>query len=118
MELPAIVSKMYELANWIILKISKMSKEQKYILGSRIENQALDILDSLIEASLIGDSESKLKILAKTNINLEKLRFGFRIINDQRLINEKSYFYFNEKIIEIGRDLFSWIKFIESKRNS
>ncbi len=42
----------YNFCAWLLPKISKFQKDQRYLLGARLENAALDILEYLINASV------------------------------------------------------------------
>ena len=41
---PAIVEHHYTFCAWLLPKISKFQKDQRYILGTRLQNAALDTL--------------------------------------------------------------------------
>ena len=51
-EMPPIVEQYYEFCAWLLPKVSKFEKDQKYILGTRLQNAALDALDLIINAAL------------------------------------------------------------------
>lgn len=102
-----LVTKTYDLILWILPKLGKFPKEQRFLLAERIENSLLDILELLIEASF---SKEKLEILRKINLRLEKLRFLVRISKDMRFINVNSYEFSSRSINEIGKMIGGWIK--------
>jgi len=104
---PSIVTKVYDLLLWILPKLAKFPKDQRYILGQRIENGLLDILEILIEASF---TKEKLSLLRKANLNLEKFRFLARLSKDMRYINLNAYEYQAKLVNEIGKMLGGWIK--------
>jgi len=45
------ITKLYDYTLWLIPKLGKFPRSQKYLLADRIENLLLDILDLLIEAA-------------------------------------------------------------------
>lgn len=102
-----IIQKTYDLILWIIPKIGRFPKNQKFILGDRIENGLLDFLGYLIEAEY---SKKKLGTLHKANVEFEKIRMLIRMTNDLHLLGLDGYQYCSEKIVEIGRMLGGWIK--------
>jgi hypothetical protein len=50
--LPGIVEHHYNFCTWLLPKISKFQKDQRYLLGTGLENGALDMLEYLINASV------------------------------------------------------------------
>lgn len=45
------ITKLYDLLLWMIPKLEKFPRSQKFLLGERIETLMLDILERLIEAA-------------------------------------------------------------------
>ena len=45
------ITKLYDFLLWIILKLEKFPRSQKFLIADRIEAVLLDVLDLLIEAS-------------------------------------------------------------------
>ena len=106
-EPPVVITKVYDLLLWMIPKLAKFPKNQRYLLGQRIENGLLDILEILIEASF---TKEKLNLLRRANLNLEKLRFLIRLAKDMHYINLAAYEYQAKATNEIGKMLGGWIK--------
>ncbi|MBN2090181.1 four helix bundle protein [candidate division KSB1 bacterium] len=71
---------------YFLPKIEKMPRNYKFIIGDRIIKIQLDFLELLIEAYYSRVKESKLTILHKANIQLEKLRHLMQICVDMRFI--------------------------------
>ncbi len=67
------ITKLYDYIKWIIPKLEKFPRNQKFLLGDRIESLLLDILDLLIEASY---SRKKTIALQAANLNLEKFTWN------------------------------------------
>lgn len=102
-----VVTKIYDLVLWVLPKLTKFPRDQKFLLGDRIENTLLDCLELLIEATY---SKEKTVILRKVNLKLEKLRFLWRISKDMRYINVKSYEFAARAVNEIGKMVGGWIR--------
>lgn len=102
-----VVEKHYKLILWMLAKISKFPKDQRFLLADRIERILLDILEMLIEAVY---SKQKREILIKVNLKLDVLRFMMRIAKDMRYVNLKGYDFFCQSALEIGRMVGGWIK--------
>ena len=82
-EVDAII-KLYDFLLWMIPKLEKFPRSQKFLLGDRIENLMLDILELLIDAAY---SKQKQQTLRTANLNLEKLLYMVRLSKDPKLIN-------------------------------
>lgn len=104
---PVVVSKTYDLIIWWLPKLAKFPRDQRFLLGDRIENILLDILEDLIDATY---TKEKADILRQANLKLEKLRFMVRIANDMHFINIASYEFASKGINEIGKMVGGWIK--------
>ncbi|MFA5780467.1 MAG: diversity-generating retroelement protein Avd [Elusimicrobiota bacterium] len=102
-----IIPKTYDFILWIIEKINKFPRSQKFVLGDRIEHYLLDILDMLIEAQY---SKEKVAILRLANLKLEKIRYLIRISKDLRYIDLKAYEFSASSVNEIGKMLGGWLK--------
>lgn len=104
---PVVVTKTYDLTLWILPKLAKFPRDQRFLLGDRIENMLLDILEDLIDATY---TKEKMNILRRANLKLEKLRFMVRMANDMHYINIGSYEYVSRGINEVGKMVGGWIK--------
>ena len=102
-----IFQKMYDFLLWLYLTVKKFPKNEKYILGERIEKTALNVIEGIIASNCEFDKKETLK---KTNIELEKLRIFIRLAKDQKLINFRKYELASKMINEIGRMLGGLIK--------
>ncbi len=104
---PAIVQKMYDIILWMMPLIEKFPKNKRYTIGSRMENVLLEILDLLVEASY---SRSKIALLKRANLDLEKFRFLARLAKDLKFVDLRRYKYISEILDEVGSMLGGWIK--------
>jgi len=57
LKLPPIVEQYYEFCVWLLPKVSKFKKDQKYILGTRLQNSALESLELILSAALSSKKE-------------------------------------------------------------
>jgi len=101
------VPKLYDVIAWLLVRVEKFPRSQKFTLGDRIVNIALDILDTLIEATY---TRKRLPLLQKANVQLEKLRFLIRLCHDFKLLSAKQYAYISHEINEVGKLVGGWIK--------
>jgi hypothetical protein len=102
-----IIPKMYDLIIWTIRKIEKMPRDQKFILGDRLENTMLETLDLLIEANFTHERAGLLK---DANMRIEKTRYLYRMLFDLHYVSMDQFEYFSGKITEIGRMVGGWRK--------
>jgi len=102
------VGKLYDLILWTLPIISRMPRSHKFTIGDRMENLLLDTLELLIEATYTRDG--KRDLLRKANLNLEKLRYMFRLCKDIELVNLKRYEHASRCINEVGKLVGGWIK--------
>ena len=52
---PVVITKHYNLLLWLMKQVPKFPRSHKFVLGDRIQNHALDILECLLEAAF-GDT--------------------------------------------------------------
>jgi len=98
---------MYQFMLWVVPTIDDFPRARKFVLGDRIENAALDVLDSLIAATY---SRGRDQYLADANLGLERLRFFMRMSQELRLIDMKRYEFAARSIDDIGRMVGGWTK--------
>lgn len=101
------LEKTYQFLLWLIPALEKFPKSQKFLLGDRMQTLALDVQESLIEATY---SKSPAPHLLVCNLHLEKLRFLFRLAMDLRYMDLKRYEFAARAIDEIGRLVGGWLK--------
>jgi len=101
------VPKLYDVVMWLVSRVEKFPRSQKFTLGDRIVNLGLDILELLIEATY---TRERLLLLRQANVQLEKLRYLIRLCHDFKLISTKQYKYISGEINEVGKRIGGWIK--------
>jgi len=106
---PGIVEHHYTFCVWLLPKISKFQKDQRYILGTRLQNAAVDTLEYLINAS-VSEGATKEEWLTKACQRLEHLRFLLRLSYSIKMINSKVYEHGSGRLVETGKMLGGWVK--------
>ena len=101
------LEKTYRFLLWMIPAVEKFPKSQKLLLGDRMQTLALDVQESLIEATY---SKSPTAHLLTCNLRLEKLRFLFRLAMDLRYLDLARYEFAVKAIDEIGRLIGGWLR--------
>jgi len=102
-----VVDKIYDFILWVIPKLEKFPRSQKFLLADRIENMSLDILEFLIEANY---SQKRAELLERVNLKIDKLRFLMRIAQDIKCIDLRAFEYQARAVDEIGRMVGGWRK--------
>ncbi|MFN5538270.1 MAG: diversity-generating retroelement protein Avd, partial [Planctomyces sp.] len=103
-ELP-VIREWYELTTWLLPKISKFPRDQKFLLGDRLQSLLLDVLDLLIEAKFRRD---RIGVLDQINVQLEKLRFLLRLCHDLGLLHSKAIGDCTQRLLQIGTQIGGW----------
>jgi hypothetical protein len=101
------LEKWYQFLCWLTPTVEKFPKAQKFVLGDRIQNGALDVLERLIEATYSREARP---LLAAANLGLEKLRFLFRLAAELKLLDLRRYEFAARAIDEVGRLVGGWLK--------
>jgi four helix bundle protein len=98
---------MYDLIREIYRDCNNFPKSQKFILGQRIENTAVNILEGIVVAN---SSDKKADPLSRVAVEIEKMRIFLRLSKDLAFLAFKRYEILSAKLDEIGRMLGGWIK--------
>jgi len=110
-DLPIFV-KWLDFLKWLLLTTDKFPKKARFTFSDRINNLALNIVEDLVEARY---TKQRGILLARTNLNLEKLRVLIRISYELKFFSFKAYEQATYSINEVGRMLGGWLKQQESK---
>jgi hypothetical protein len=92
---------------WLIPVLEKFPRSQKFLLGDRIQNIALNVLEQLIDATYGRDRADALRA---ANVGVEKLRHLMRLAFDLRHLDERRYEYAARELDAIGRRIGAWRK--------
>ncbi len=97
----------YRFLEWLIPTVEKFPRSQKFLLGDRLQQAALDVLEDLIEATY---TRQRRAALDSANLGLEKLRFFFRLGVDLKYLDTGRYEHAARCIDETGRLIGGWIR--------
>jgi hypothetical protein len=104
---PQIIVKFYDFLIYLIPHISDFPRNQRFLIGERLELACFDLLELLLDACY---SRLKAPILQQANLKLEKIRYYVRLCKDLRLISMHRYEVISKMVNEIGMQLGGWIK--------
>jgi hypothetical protein len=104
-----ILNKTYSWVKEVVLLVNGFPRDQRFILGTKMENMALELLELMIDA-YYGPRDKRKEKLAAMNVELEKLRFLIRMGHELNYYPLKKYGQMSESLQEIGRMLGAWLK--------
>jgi hypothetical protein len=104
-----IFQKNYDFLLWLYPLINRIPKSHRLVLGKHLEELGLDLLLLSIQANKIRDDTRKV-IQLKISDDLDKLRILIRLTKDLHFMSIIQYQYAAEKINEIGKILYGWMK--------
>jgi len=90
----------FQFLQWLIGTVEKFPRDQKFLLGDRMQRTILDVLEALIEATYRRERRTH---LARANLGLEKLRFFFRLAAEMHYLDKRRYEYAARTFDETGR---------------
>jgi hypothetical protein len=85
----------------------KFPKNVRFNMADRLTNISLDIIELIVEAIY---SRSRLPILRKTNLGIEKIRSLLQICMDKKYLSLAQYEHLAREINEAGKMVGGWIK--------
>ena len=97
----------YRFTLWLVPVLERFPRSQKFLLADRMQGAALDVLESLIEATY---TRQRAAHLASANLGLENLRFLCRLAWDLRYLDRRRYEHAARCLDETGRRIGAWIK--------
>jgi hypothetical protein len=109
-----ILTKLQDLLVYLIPQLNKFPRDQKFVLGDRIETKLLDVQEFCLRAYY---SREKRGHLLEANLQLEVARHLVRLANALKLFSNHTYGLLAEKMDEVGRMIGGWLKF-EQRRSA
>lgn len=79
---PAFVA-YYEMLGWILGRIEKFPKSARFVLGQRLANHAVDVLELIVAAVY---SKKRVEHLGEANLKLQTVRILLRLCHDRKLL--------------------------------
>lgn len=109
-----VITKTDDFIQWFLPKVEKFPRNYKFLVGDRLVNIQLDLLENLIEAYYRRD---KLAYLRTANVNLEKLRHLLKICTELRFLGFSQLEFATRELNHIGSLVGGWIRQQESKHS-
>ena len=106
---------MYNFTLWLIERTQSFPRSHRFSIGDRLEANALETLETLVEA---GYSRDKGALLRKANQRIERLRLLLRLSKDLRLVSISQYEFSIKALFEIGSETGGWMKSLVATASS
>jgi hypothetical protein len=107
-DLPVVVTKWYAYAKWVLERVESFPKSQRFILGQRLSNHVMDVLETLVKASYAR--ENKNDLLRQANEGIEMTRWIVRMAHDRKLLAPKQFEFSAVQLNECGRMVGGWLR--------
>lgn len=108
-----ILTKLHDLLLYLIPQLNRFPRDQKFVLGDRIETKVLEVQEHCLRAYY---SREKRAHLLEANLTLEVTRHLVRLAHGLRLLSNHTYGVLAEKMDEAGRMIGGWLKAQASPR--
>ncbi len=112
---PVVLVKWYDFVKWLLERVDSFPKNQRFIFGQRLADNAIRVLELLVEAAY---SRSKIELLKRANRQIEMLRWLVRLAKDRKLFTVRQYGFACKALTECGRMVGGWLKQAAEKEGS
>jgi len=102
-----ILLKLHELLVYLLPQLNKFPRDQKFVLGDRIETKVLDVQESCLRAYYSRDNRG---YLLEANLQLEVTRHLVRLAHGLKLFSTHTFGVLAAKLDEVGRMIGGWLK--------
>ena len=97
----------YDLLAWLVPRVEKFPRSQRFILASRLLDTAFACHARLIRARKVSGA-ARQEALLQADVALETLRLQLRLAHELRCINTGQYEHGARLVNEIGKMVGSW----------
>ena len=104
---PKVLIQWYNYAKWMLERVESFPKSQRFILGQRLANHLMDVLEILVRATYARDKRA---LLIEANQGIEMTRWIVRMVSDRKLLSAKQFQYSAVQLNECGRMVGGWLK--------
>ena len=113
-DLPIALAKWYDYVKWILDRVDGFPKNQRFVLGTRLADAVLEVMELLAEATY-ARGPAKAQLLAKANRRIESVRWLVRITKDRNLLSAAQFAFSARSVEECGRMVGGWLKQASTK---
>lgn len=102
-------TKTFDLLAYLLATSEKFPRNQRVVLGRRIQDIALGFMDLLLTARK-SDDVQRAGLLRRADIELDRLRYTIRLCQELNLFSQSQYQHASGLLVETGRLLGTWLK--------
>ena len=105
---PPLYTLLSEVVGWTLDRTADIPKNARFTFGQRLDNLALDALQSVVKAVFAGDSNVKQACLSGLLLELEQMQALWRLAHDRRWLSQQQVLFISQKLAEAGRMANGW----------
>ena len=102
-----VLTKLHDLLVYLVPQLSRFPRDQKFVLGDRIEVKVLEVQESCLRAYYGRDKRPH---LLEANLTLEVTRHLIRLAHALRYFSNHTYGVVSEKVDVVGRMIGGWLR--------
>ncbi len=102
-------TKTFDLLVYLFTVTASFPRNQRAILGRRVQEISLGLFDLLLQARKCKPDE-RLELLQQADLELDRLRYTVRLCHETNLLSRKQSVYAGGLLGESGKLLGGWIK--------
>ena len=102
-----VLTKLHDLLLYLVPQLNRFPREQKFVLGDRIEVKLLEVQESCLRAYYGRDKRPH---LLEANLTLEVTRHLIRLAHALRYFSNHTYGVISEKVDVVGRMIGGWLR--------
>jgi len=99
-----------ELAGWTLDRTADIPKNARFTYGQRLDNLALDALQSVVKAVFTSEAIRKQEYLSDLLLQLEQMQALWRLAYERRWLSQQQLLFVSQKLDEAGRMANGWRK--------
>lgn len=107
-----VIPLVYDLILWSSAKVSAFPRKHRFTVGDRLAACQLDLLTLLLTAQF--DRGGRRATLASANLELEKLRYLFRLSKDLHCLSLAEFEFAVTRVTEAGRMVGGWYRYAQT----
>ena len=107
-----VIQKSYDLLKYMIGVLKKFPRDQRFLLGDRIQGLLMDIQSNLI-ITFYSEKNQKRSLLKDVNLKIEQLRWFIRLSYELGYIDSRRHNFIALQINEIGKMVGGWSKYLK-----
>ncbi|MBM3460921.1 MAG: diversity-generating retroelement protein Avd [Armatimonadetes bacterium] len=103
-----VLERTYDFIKWLVPAVTQFPRQQRYLLGERLESAALELLDFLVEAQ--ASPPTRQDALLKAGVRVDRLACLLRLSHDLMLLSPRRYEHGARVVAEVGAQVGAWRK--------